>query len=82
MVQLVTVEHARLAEAEDPGNGWRNWGPYLAERAWGAPYARIIPLTANRGRTFHTTMRVRGPTVGMKTVWAAFVTVSRTCASA
>jgi len=30
----VTAEGRRLAEAE-AGIGWRHWGPYLAERAWG-----------------------------------------------
>jgi hypothetical protein len=30
----VTAEGRRLAEA-DTGVGWRRWGPYLAERAWG-----------------------------------------------
>ena len=29
---MTIVEHERLAT--DPG-GWRRWGPYLAERAWG-----------------------------------------------
>ncbi|MCS5721264.1 glucosidase [Herbiconiux sp. CPCC 203407] len=28
-----TAEHRRLAEAA--AGGWRDWGPYLAERAWG-----------------------------------------------
>ena len=32
MTSAATVEHARLRD--DPG-GWRRWGPYLAERAWG-----------------------------------------------
>lgn len=34
-----TAEHARLIEADAPrrdgGRPWRDWGPYLAERAWG-----------------------------------------------
>ncbi len=28
-------ERTRVAEAADNPNGWRLWGPYLAERAWG-----------------------------------------------
>jgi hypothetical protein len=28
-----TAEHRRLAEAD--AGGWRDWGPYVAERAWG-----------------------------------------------
>jgi len=30
-----TVEHRRLAEITDGHTGWRRWGPYLADRAWG-----------------------------------------------
>lgn len=30
-----SAEHARLAEADDDGQPWRLWGPYVAERAWG-----------------------------------------------
>jgi hypothetical protein len=30
-----TVEHARLRAADDGGQAWRLWGPYVAERAWG-----------------------------------------------
>lgn len=31
-----TAEHARLAEADAGVVDWRDWGPYLAERAWGS----------------------------------------------
>ncbi|GAA4668567.1 MGH1-like glycoside hydrolase domain-containing protein [Frondihabitans cladoniiphilus] len=31
----VAAERARLASADAGGDGWRDWGPYLAERAWG-----------------------------------------------
>jgi len=30
-----TVEHDRLAEADAGAQPWRDWGPYLSERAWG-----------------------------------------------
>ncbi len=30
-----TVEHQRLADSETRHADWKNWGPYLAERAWG-----------------------------------------------
>ena len=30
-----TAEHRRLADAEARTADWKNWGPYLAERAWG-----------------------------------------------
>jgi hypothetical protein len=30
-----TAEHARLAEADAGVQPWRDWGPYLSERAWG-----------------------------------------------
>jgi hypothetical protein len=30
-----TAEHARLAQIENDISGWRRWGPYLSERAWG-----------------------------------------------
>ncbi len=31
----LTVEHRRLKDAEARRADWKNWGPYLAERAWG-----------------------------------------------
>jgi hypothetical protein len=30
-----TTEHLRLAEALERRIRWRQWGPYLSERAWG-----------------------------------------------
>src|SRR6188472_731983 len=30
-----TVEHRRLADSEARYADWKNWGPYLSERAWG-----------------------------------------------
>ncbi len=32
---LRTTEHQRLADSEARVADWKNWGPYLAERAWG-----------------------------------------------
>lgn len=32
----VSPEHARLAAANSARDPWREWGPYLAERAWGS----------------------------------------------
>ena len=29
------AERARLAEADAGTQPWRDWGPYLSERAWG-----------------------------------------------
>ena len=29
------AEHQRLAEHQARKANWRNWGPYLSERAWG-----------------------------------------------
>ncbi len=29
------AEHERIARTEDGSAGWRDWGPYVAERAWG-----------------------------------------------
>src|SRR3712207_9347573 len=29
------AEQRRLHEADSGGAGWRRWGPYLSERAWG-----------------------------------------------
>jgi hypothetical protein len=31
----VTVEETRLREARNNGLSWKQWGPYLSERAWG-----------------------------------------------
>ena len=30
-----TAEHKRLAASEARQADWKNWGPYLSERAWG-----------------------------------------------
>ena len=35
VVQSQTAEQKRLAESEARSADWKNWGPYLAERAWG-----------------------------------------------
>ena len=35
MTQLHTIEHKRLADSETRKADWKNWGPYLSERAWG-----------------------------------------------
>ena len=32
---LPTIEHQRLAEAQTRQSDWKNWGPYVSERAWG-----------------------------------------------
>lgn len=30
-----TAEHQRLAASEARTAGWKNWGPYVSDRAWG-----------------------------------------------
>ena len=35
MTQFHTIEHKRLADSETRKADWKNWGPYLSERAWG-----------------------------------------------
>jgi hypothetical protein len=30
-----TAEHQRLRTIQDDAGGWRRWGPYLSDRAWG-----------------------------------------------
>jgi len=35
MAEHKTAEHARLAESASRKADWKNWGPYLSERAWG-----------------------------------------------
>ncbi|MFN8486007.1 MAG: hypothetical protein U0350_00365 [Caldilineaceae bacterium] len=35
MQQPQTAEHQRLAASESRNADWKNWGPYLSERAWG-----------------------------------------------
>ena len=32
---IETAEHKRLADSEARRADWKNWGPYLSERAWG-----------------------------------------------
>jgi len=35
MAQSKTAEHRRLADSETRKADWKNWGPYVSERAWG-----------------------------------------------
>ncbi len=35
MTELQSAEHQRLADSEAREADWKNWGPYLSERAWG-----------------------------------------------
>jgi len=35
MKQFQTAEHLRLIDSETRKADWKNWGPYLSERAWG-----------------------------------------------
>jgi hypothetical protein len=30
-----TAEHKRLKDSEDRTSDWKNWGPYISDRAWG-----------------------------------------------
>jgi hypothetical protein len=32
---MPTAEHVRLSEIKDDITGWRRWGPYVSDRAWG-----------------------------------------------
>jgi hypothetical protein len=32
---VITQEHKRHRESQDDQRGWRRWGPYLSDRAWG-----------------------------------------------
>ena len=38
-----TAEHARLTEAHQQRQPWSRWGPYLAERQWGAVWEDYSP---------------------------------------
>src|SRR5207248_6088941 len=33
--EQMTAEQRRLEDAREGAAGWKRWGPYLAERAWG-----------------------------------------------
>ena len=35
MVNIITDEHNRLSDSEERKSDWKNWGPYVSERAWG-----------------------------------------------
>jgi hypothetical protein len=32
---MISKEHGRLREIDDDRSGWRRWGPYVSDRAWG-----------------------------------------------
>ena len=35
MTNHTTAEHKRLADSEARKADWKNWGPYVSDRAWG-----------------------------------------------
>jgi hypothetical protein len=35
MATKLTAEHKRLADSAARKADWKNWGPYLSDRAWG-----------------------------------------------
>ena len=35
MLYTKTAEHQRLADSQNRAADWKNWGPYVSERAWG-----------------------------------------------
>ena len=35
MANIITDEHNRLSDSEERKSDWKNWGPYVSERAWG-----------------------------------------------
>src|SRR3954469_7624458 len=35
MAQRLTAEHQRLVDSERRKADWKNWGPYVSDRAWG-----------------------------------------------
>ena len=52
---------------EDPAS-WKQWGPYLAERAWGT-VREDYSSDGTPGNIFRTTMHVRASIAGMRMVW-------------
>ena len=53
-------EAARLQETRTDGVPWEKWGPYLAERQWGA-VREDYSLDGNAWDYFTKTRRVRKP---------------------
>jgi hypothetical protein len=44
MPKYQTAEHYRLLESEARRADWKNWGPYLSERAWGTVREDYSPI--------------------------------------
>ena len=79
MSRTVTAEHQRLADSEARRADWKNWGPYLSERAWGT-VREDYSATAKPGTIFPTTTPAAAPIAGTRTAWPGSAIASRICA--
>ena len=74
------AEHERITQADDGAEGWRDWGPYVAERAWGT--VREDYSADGDAASSRTTTPEVAPTAGTKTGWRPSPTRPRSGASA
>ncbi len=72
-----TPRRHRLADADSGEIPWRDWGPYVAERAWGT-VREDYSATATPGTSSRTTTPGRASTAGTRTAWPASATSRRT----
>jgi hypothetical protein len=76
----VTKEEFRLQEDRERKANWKRWGP-ISPKGSGAPYAKIIAATEQRGTPFPTIRRAAAPIAGARTVSAGFQTNTSSSAS-
>jgi hypothetical protein len=74
---LPTAEQQRLLASESRYADWKNWGPYLSERAWGTVREDYSP-GGSAWEISATIKPAAGPSAGMKMGWVAFVIASKT----
>src|SRR5439155_6778221 len=72
----MSPEINRLREAYDQHVPWRKWGPYLAERQWGA-VRENYSQTAPPGTISPMTMLAHASIAGVRMSSAVFATISR-----
>ena len=75
----LTAEHRRLSDSEARRADWKNWGPYLAERAWGT-VREDYSADGDAWNYFPHDQRAAGPIDGTRMGSPATATAFRTSA--
>ena len=74
--QLTSAENARLQAHREQKANWKNWGPYLSERAWGT-VREDYSETGDAWHYFPHDHARSAPIAGMKMGLQGFLTANR-----